>query len=265
MRRAREARKGMSGRVLGAQIGCSHVLISYWETGKTVPDEMQLVAFMAALGVVDGERDQLLTLAKNATDPNWLAPGINEHLSSVMEYERTASDLTSWEPLQVPGLLQTSEYARAVLSSSRKTAAELETAVIMRVGRGEILTRRNPLRGTFVIGEAALHQPLGGAEVMAHQLRRLVDLGDLPNITVRLLPFGEHWHPGLNGAFVLYRFADQSPIVYLENFRSAGFPYEARDVEDYVSAADTILGMALSADDTRHRLEQEAADRENNT
>lgn len=213
MRAAREKR-GMSGRQLAGQIGYSHVTVSGWETGAKVPDPVQLGAYLGAAGIVGEEREQIESLAKNASDPNWLAPGLNEQLGPVLEYERTAGQIFNWEPFQVPGLLQTGDYARAVFSGSSRTPAELETAIVMRVGRAEVLTRPLPVDGVFVIGEAALRETIGDDQIMAHQFRHLLAMDERPNVTVRLLPFGRGWHPGLVGAFCLYRFAEQSPIVW---------------------------------------------------
>lgn len=253
MRSAREARS-VSMRNLARQIGYSHVTVGTWETGEAVPKDVQIAAYLGALGVVGDEREAIERLATNAVDPNWLVPG-PEHLRPVLEYERTANSIYQWSPDLMPGLLQTEETARAVLAYGR-TQAETEALVTMRVGRGLILTRHQPTEGVFVIGEAALHQRIGGPAVMSRQAQHLIDMSHRDNVTIRILPFGEEWHPGLEGGFVLYRFQDMDPIVYVEHYRSAAFPGEPRDVADYLAAADTILASALDAEASRTRLER---------
>lgn len=163
---------------------------------------------------------------------------------------------TDWSPLLVPGLLQTSDYARAILANGDLPAREVEPRVMMRMARRDVITRSRPAVFTGLIGEAALHNPIGGPEVTADQLRHVLKMTDSESVTVQVVPTDSGWHPGLSGPFILFDFADSPSIVHIEHHRSSVFLYDERDVEDYRAAAEIIRGVAMSPADSTELISE---------
>lgn len=264
LRQAREAAK-VSVREVARRLDISHSVVSYWETSKRVPRLEDVASYLSAIGVTGDDREAILGLARHAGDQDWLAvgiPGVTHQLAGTMECERAAAAITDWSPHLVTGLLQTSDYARAIISSDPFPAAEVEARVLVRMGRRDVITRSNPVRLTALLGEAALHEMIGGPRVMADQVRFLVKLAESDTITIQVVRSTQGWHPGLEGQFVLYDFDGAPSIVLLAHYRTGAFVAEPRDVAGYRTAVDKIERLAMSPADslalitrTAHELE----------
>lgn len=193
----------------------------------------------------------------DSPETDWLAsgpPGIAQQLAGLMECERTAGHITDWAPLIVPGILQTSDYARAIIGRGREGDAEVETLVMLRMGRRDVFMRPNPAEFEALIAEPVIRGGIGGPKVMRDQLRHLLAMSKLDPITVRLVAMDGEWHPGHSGPFLFYRFGIQSPIVYLEHHRSGAFLGDEADVAAYESAADLIRREAMSPEESADRI-----------
>lgn len=186
-------------------------------------------------------------MARGATEPNWLSsgvPGVRHELTTLIEFERTAKQITDVSTQVFPGLLQTADYARAVLTGV--PGNEVEARVTMRVGRRDVLTRKNGPKFHGIIAEAALRSPIGGHAVLTEQIRYVRELAEWPTVTLQVLPGDvQRWHPAHAGAYVLFEFGKSNPIVHLEHLRSAVFLYEAKDLDAYVEATDTLHELAM--------------------
>jgi transcriptional regulator with XRE-family HTH domain len=241
--------------------------LSHWEAGTRVPKIAQVGLLLGALRVEPVERQRLLDLAEYAREPNWLEhsiPGISPRLSAFIEYERTASEIFAWEPLLIPGLLQTPEYAWAILGTGgrRRAEEELRLRLKVRLLRQEVLTGRDPSPYTVLLAEPVIRQRLGGHQIMAPQLKRLAELGNRRNISLRILPESEEFHPGLNGSFVIFDFADLPPIVFLEQYRGSAYLYDEQQVADYQAAQRAMAALALSEQESLALLGEVIADLE---
>jgi transcriptional regulator with XRE-family HTH domain len=248
IRAARTARN-LGVRELARLAGVVAQDLSHWESGTRVPKIEQVALLLGALRVEPAERKRLLELARNAREPNWLEhsiPGISPRLSAFIEYERTASAIFAWEPLLIPGLLQTPEYVRTILAAAGRPRAEEELRIKVRLMRQEVLTGRDPSPYTALLAETALRQRRGGAEIMAPQLRHLAELAQRRNVSLRVLPDNEDFHPGLNGSFVIFDYADLPPIVFLEQYRGSAYLYDEQQVADYRAAQRAMAALALS-------------------
>ncbi len=227
--------------------------LSHWEIGTRVPKIAQVGLLLGALRVEPVERARLLELAEYAREPNWLEhsiPGISPKLSAFIEYERTASAIFAWEPLLIPGLLQTPDYVRTILAAAGRPRAEEELRIKVRLLRQEVLTGRNPSPYTVFLAETALRQRRGGPEIMAPQLRHLDEMAQRRNVSLRVLPDNEEFHPGLNGSFVIFDFADLPPIVFLEQYRGSAYLYDEQQVADYQAAQRMMAALALNEQDS---------------
>jgi hypothetical protein len=213
-----------------------------------VPTTEEVAGILGCLRVIGDEKAELLELARNAHEPNWLEssqPGMPSTVTCLVECERTATEIFDWNPALVSGPLQTPEYARAIFTGGSLPRAEIELLLMIRMSRGEVLTRRDAPRYTAVVGETALRQGIGGPEVMVRQLQHLADLAKRRSFSFRVLPSGIGWHPGLLGPFILYDFENLPSIVFVEHFRLSAALYDEGYVVGYGTAATTLGNLAM--------------------
>ncbi|MFR9778757.1 helix-turn-helix domain-containing protein [Micromonospora sp. MS34] len=162
--------------------------------------------------------------------------------------EQEATALRSFEPLYVPGLLQTEEYARAILVGAGLFAAdEIEQQVTARIDRQGVLTRDRPPLLTAVIDEHVLRRRIGGSEVMRQQLRHLVKLGTtLPRVRIQVVPLSAGAYPGLDGPFVIATLPGGEDIIYLEGQRHGQAVDRTDFIQQMVEVWESIRAEALS-------------------
>lgn len=254
LREARE-RVGISGRELSRRMEVANSTIARWENGQIVPSADDVAKVLTCLGIESDERESILSIARDTIADDWLTSGptgVSRQLAGVMECERTARHVTEWAPLLIPGMLQTSAYARAILARGTLPPGEAETRVMMRMARREAITRRrDPTALIALIGEPAIRGGIGGRAVMADQLRQLLDFAALDNITIQVVSVAGEWHPGHTGPFILYEFEEhRRPIVYLEHHRSGAFLVDDNDIRDFQAAVDTVRGVGMSSKDS---------------
>jgi transcriptional regulator with XRE-family HTH domain len=250
MKRARQARN-LKVRELGRLIDVLPQNISNWESGKRIPKLEELGTVLGALRVEPAERARLLNLARHAAEPNWLEQHTHT-IATFVECERTASAMAQWSAALVPGLLQTPAYIRALFATTSRPKPDVEKQVMLRLARREVLESRHALPYQALLSEAVLHQSIGDRQVMAEQLRHVLAVSRSRNVSVRILPEGSGYHPGLYGPFVLFDFDDLPSIVYLELYRGNGYVYNHDHVADYRGAVETLIALALS----EHESEQ---------
>lgn len=254
LREIRKA-KGLGVRELARIAGLrTHAHITLWEQGKRLPAEDDLARVLAELEVSDDERDRLVGMVREAQGPGRLTagtPGIGDVLTQLIEHERSARRITNWSPLLLPGLLQTTDYARAIMGNS----PHAETRVTLRAGRRDILTRRDPAEFVALIDSEVLVRPVVPRNIMIDQLRHLLEVGKLPNVTIQIVSSTlPGWHPGLAGPFQLIEFPKASPVVLLEHHRSSLFLWEADDVQEYVKAAEEVRSVAMAPADSAETI-----------
>ncbi len=237
----------LSGREISQRLGFSHGIVSHWVTGRRLPSPEDMASLLTLLGVTGDEKQRLIDLARHAAEPNWLVvgmPGLPQQLAGAIESERSASAITQWSRDILPGLLQTADYARALAMASGLPLNEVEGRVMLRMGRAEVITRRQPVEFHALIAEDAVRERIAIPEVMADQLRHLLAIAARPNITIQIVPPHIGWHPGLLGPFVLYDFPEAPPVVHFEHYSSGAFVLDEDDVQEYRAAVKTICGMA---------------------
>jgi transcriptional regulator with XRE-family HTH domain len=166
--------------------------------------------------------DGLIELAKEARERSTAYRDVPTKLVHYFEYEAAASTIYGFQPLLVPGLLQTPEYARAVLQAflAAPTKAQVDALVKVRMKRQEILVRPNPPQLYLVLDEAVIRRQVGGEAAMHRQIRHLVEVANRPNVTLEVVLFRAGAHPGMQGPFVILEFSDsEDEVLYLENSR----------------------------------------------
>lgn len=252
LRRHREA-TGLGLRQLANQLAMPHATLSRYETGSRHPRPEDVARICTAIGVNGSEVEELIALAKDTDRSRWLSEGMTEQqrqLATVITYEQTAARVISVSSLIIPGLLQTADYARAIMHGNGVDAHEIELRVTVRMGRRDILARPTSPLLVAVIGEAALRQHIGDRDVMHGQLTKLLEFSEWPNIDLRVVPFTSGWHDGLMGPFVLVEFVDADPIVHLEALGSGLFLHESKDTDRYVDACANVRRVAMSPEDS---------------
>lgn len=247
LRSAREA-SGIGLRELSRKLSISHALISHWENGRRVPTTESVAMVLATIGTPPDERERILDLARNADEPNWLTvgvPGVPQQLAGAVECERAASTITEWSPMLIPGLLQTTEYTRAIISANGLQRHEVETRLMIRASRREVISGRSPVTFNALIGEVSLREPMASPDIMRDQLHHLHDVCGYPNVSIRVVPLGVGWHPGCLGPYVLYEFPDAPPVLYFEHYSSGAFIPDPDDVKSYQEASQALRSTAL--------------------
>jgi transcriptional regulator with XRE-family HTH domain len=262
---ARESAK-LTIRQVGAELGRDHSMISRWENGRIVPDIDDTAAVLEILNVTGQERDLVLGLARDAANQNWVATGLSRRFAALKEWERLADTIINVQPLNIPGLLQTPDYARSIMMSDGATRGEADASVMYRLARQEVLTRNKPVNYIAVIGELAIKYLPCDRKVAIDQLRHLLRVGNQESVTIQALSLSKGYTPALAGPFVLIEPADAAaPIVHLEHYRSSATLTDARDVRDYRLAADQVRRDAMSPDTTTELIAQTITDMESTT
>ncbi len=257
LRRLREAR-GITRETAGWEIRSSESKISRMELGRVGFKERDVTDLLTLYGLTDPqERDRLLALARDANAPGWwhryadLLPG---WFQPYLGLEAAASLIRTYEVQFVPGLLQTPDYARAVirLGRDRASADELDRRVALRMDRQQVLTRPDPPQLWAVLDEAALRRPIGGATVLRGQIEALIEATKMPNVRLQVIPFRVGGHAGSGGAFSILRFPDQDlpDVVYIEQLTSALYLDKRDDVDHYAVAMEQLCVEADPPDRT---------------
>lgn len=252
LRRLRED-KGITREAAGYEIRSSESKISRMELGRVSFKERDVADLLTLYGLTDEEeRNALLTLARDANSPGWwhresdILPG---WFQPYVGLESAASIIRTYELQFVPGLLQTADYARAVIRLGHGAAesSELERRVSLRLNRQKLLTRSDAPQLWAVIDEGALRRPVGGVDVMRAQIAALIDATKMPNVQLQVMPFDYGGHSASGGAFSILRFPDQElpDIVYVEQLASALYFDKREDIELYLAAMERL---AVEAD-----------------
>lgn len=255
----------LTTREVARRLGWSASTVSRTETGHRNISSEDVSALLAVYGVAGRERDHLLTLARETSQPGWWEtrhPGLPAQLSALIGFESQATRITDVELILVPGLLQTPEYTRALMEGGGIPTAEAETRIATRLGRQALLSRPQPPEVVTIIDEAALRRPVGGRKVMIDQLHHLARVAENPNVTVQVVPYSAGAHPGLNGSFVVLEFAKARTIVHLEHKRSSLFLDDPEDTTPFTASIATLRDIALNPDDSVRFLTTVAAEYE---
>ncbi|GLX09830.1 helix-turn-helix transcriptional regulator [Microbispora sp. NBRC 16548] len=267
LRKLRES-KGISRDQAGQCIRASESKISRMELGRVGFKERDVADLLALYGVEDEEtRVVVMNLVDQANEPGWWHR-FNDLLPSWFQayvgLEEAAERIRTYEVQFVPGLLQTKEYARAVIMAGAVGAAPEEIArrVDLRLERQRILDGENSPKFWAVIDEAALRRPIGGVEVMRGQIQHLIDLMNQPNVTIQVIPFSYGGHAAEGGAFSILRFSDPDlpDIVYVEQLASALYLDKREEVDRYSEVMERLCAVSTTPTETVDLLRQIMAD-----
>ncbi|MDI5967343.1 helix-turn-helix transcriptional regulator [Streptomyces sp. SL13] len=265
LRKLREQR-GMTAEEVAARLLVSQSKISRLENGRRSISQRDVRDLCGVYGVED-ERvvESLMQMAKESRQQGWWHAFGDVPYSVYIGLETDAASLRVYESLVVPGLLQTPDYARAVIKGMwpEATAAEVDKRVQVRLKRQERVTdQARPLRYWVVLDEAALRRVAGDERIMAAQLEQLVTCSVLPHVTLQVLPYSMGAHPGMYGKFAILEFEDTSDatVVYLEGVTSDLYLEKPNDVQDYSVKYEHLRALALGPEQSREFIRDVAKD-----
>jgi transcriptional regulator with XRE-family HTH domain len=251
LRRLRE-QTGLTCEEVGARLECSGTRISRIETGKIRISPGDVRELLDVYGVTGEDAAALVQLAREARRKGWwhtygkLLPGWFE---AYVGLESEATRFRDFQPLVIPGLLQTADYSRAVLRAAPTAgpAEEIDRLVALRMERQGVLSRENPPDLWIVLGEGALRTRVGDDAVMRAQLRHLAEAAERPNVTLQVLPFTNAAYVDPVSLFKILEFAgpDDPTIVYLEHLTGCLFVEDEVEVRRYRVVFDHLCAEAL--------------------
>jgi transcriptional regulator with XRE-family HTH domain len=247
LRRLREA-KEITREDAGYAIRASESKISRMELGRVSFKERDVADLLSLYGIDDAqERESLLGLVREANKSGWwhsFSDAMPNWFQTFVGLEEAASLVRTYEVQFIPGLLQTEEYARAIMNLNRPGLAkdEVDRRINLRMRRQKLLEDGSGPRLWAIIDEAALRRPVGGPKVMKGQIQKLIDASELPNVVVQVMPFRFGGHAAESGAFTILRFPDDdvSDVVYIEQLTSALYLDKRDDVDQYIQVMERL-------------------------
>jgi transcriptional regulator with XRE-family HTH domain len=193
------------------------------ENGTVGISMNDLKAILTHYKITDETRTaELIALSRAARERSWWNAyrEISPRLVQLIEYESASFIIRNFQPMLIPGLLQTEEYATTTIRSLRPEASaqDVNTAVDLRMKRQQLLRQPEMPLMFFIMDEAAVRRLVGGQEATRRQVQRLLDESDKPTVTIEVVPFSAGAHPGMQGPFMLFEFpdAEDDDALYLE-------------------------------------------------
>ncbi|HKS52876.1 MAG TPA: helix-turn-helix transcriptional regulator [Pseudonocardiaceae bacterium] len=263
--RALREQAGLTIDEVAKALECSVSKISRLETGQGIPYRRDVRDLLDRYGITDpARRDRLMRWVREGNRQGWwddfsdvLAPDPEDplrpdNLSRYVALEQDASEVRSYEAIVVHGLLQTEDYARAVLNTLSTADRDATNRLVeLRMRRQwRLYADEDPLILQVVLDEAVLYRSVGGPKVMQAQLARLLTDAQRPNITLRVLPFSVGAHRSVSGSFVVLAFADtdDNDLVYIESHVGDLYLEKEHDVDVYEELFDVLVGQCLTTD-----------------
>jgi transcriptional regulator with XRE-family HTH domain len=262
LRRLRD-RAGLIAEDVAAKLGWHRSKIIRIELGHsrvTLNDVRDLLTLYKAS---EEERESLMALARQARQKGWWSAYGDVLPDDYVGFEAEAETISVYESLYVPGLLQTEEYARAIIRAGRSTADpdEIDRRVAARSARKTLLSRDDPPKLWIVLDEAAVRRVVGGPDVMRAQVARLIEACSKPTIEIQILPFVAGAHAAMGGPFTILDYADpvlDPTIVYVDHDATTALLEEEQQVSRHRLIFDHLRAKALDPDKTGDFLAQVA-------
>ncbi|MFD3455842.1 helix-turn-helix domain-containing protein [Streptomyces sp. NPDC058691] len=256
LRKLRE-QKGMTAEEVAARLLVSQSKISRLENGRRSISQRDVRDLCGVYGVDDARLvDSLMNMARESRQQGWWHAFGDVPYSVYIGLETEAESLRVYDSLVVPGLLQTRNYAAAVIEGTlpEATPEQIEKRIEIRLRRQERVTDPDiPLRFWVVMDESALRRVVGSKDVMREQLEYLTQMSGQAHVTVQVLPYDAGAHPGMSGNFAILEFADatDSSVVYIEGVTSDLYLEKPTDVHGYSVMYEHLRAQALSAEASR--------------
>jgi transcriptional regulator with XRE-family HTH domain len=256
LRRLREAAK-LTCEEVADHLECSASKISRVETGRVSVSPRDVRDMLELYGVPVAQRESLVQLARDSRQKGWwhaFSDTMQPQFATYVGLESAASEIRIYEVSLIPELLQTEDYARAVIRSGMMSSPsdDIDRQVALRMARQPAITRDDPPKVWAVLDEAALRRQVGGPGLMRLQLEHLLAQAALPNVALQVIPFGGGAHPAMGRPFIILVFPERvdTDVVYLEDLTSALYVEDVAEVDRYNVFFNHLRATALSFDDS---------------
>jgi transcriptional regulator with XRE-family HTH domain len=259
-KRLRELRHqhGLTVEDVAERLLCSATKISRLETGMRRPSLRDVRDLCALYGLGEPMSAELMSLARGAREQGWWTQYVDISFEPYIGLEAEASAITCFSMHYVPGLLQTEEYARALIKAIAPGIEPevYEQRVEVRLRRQQLLEQDNRPRYRVLLDEAVLHRQVGGPQVMYAQLSKILEADTKNQATVQIIPFDIGAHAAQDSNFVLLEFDEPSlsPVIYVESLTGSRYIERDADVHLYREAVGQLRDSALNLRDSIHRL-----------
>jgi transcriptional regulator with XRE-family HTH domain len=260
--RAIRSEKKLSVEAVAKELDCSPSKISRLETATRRPNPRDVRDLCKFYGLVDDATAELVDLAREAKEQGWWKafPDVGLALVPYIGLEQDASSITSFAAFYVPALLQTADYARAIIKgiAPRMSPEVLKDRVEVRLRRQDILDRDSPPRYRVFMDESVLHRPTGGPKVMVAQIDKILELIEEGKLIAQIVPFDVGVLATQDSNFVLLEFdaRDLLPVVFVESLQNSQILEKEVDVARYRESIDYLRDSALTARETKARFIQ---------
>jgi transcriptional regulator with XRE-family HTH domain len=253
--RALRLERGLTVEQVAEQLLCSLSKVSRMETGQRGATLRDVRDLCRIYGLTDAAQVSYLTeLVREAKQQAWWQSYDLDYYATYVGLEQAATTLCYYQSTIVPGLLQTTEYSRAMHAASMPgefTQERIDDLIEVRTRRQQVLTRDPPLQLRVVLDEAVLHRAVGGPAVMAGQLAHFATLAKRPNVTLQIVPFSYGAHPAMENMFNLIEFGEIAPrVVYVEGLMGWLFLERESDVVRYTQVFSYLSSIALPPKET---------------
>jgi transcriptional regulator with XRE-family HTH domain len=248
---------GLTGDDISRATGWHRSRVTRIEKGQLGISVVDTIHYLAACKIFAAEAKELLELCTEAERQvgYWLSPHgewLEDTLGSLIFHESTADRVVSYEPMLIPGLLQTPRYARARIARTPGWPQEtVEAAIRVREERQQVLHRAQPGQFIFYVHEHALRLRVGNQNAMHDQLLKLVLMAALPNVTLRVLPAAAGEQASFGGPFYLFEYREHNPLVYLDHVETGLFLEDPEFVAAYRRLIPKISSVALNEAESR--------------
>ncbi|MET7904694.1 helix-turn-helix transcriptional regulator [Streptomyces sp. NPDC005355] len=250
---------GLSFEQAGRALDVTHATIRRMEKAEVGLKLPYVEKLLRTYGVSDPEEvEGFLALAREANKNGWwhrFRDVLPDWFNTFVSLEVEANLIRAYEPHYIPGLLQSEDYARAVLRAGMPHApeTEIERNVALRMERQALLTREDPPMLWVVMDETVLRRPIGGTETMRAQIARLIEVAEVPHIRLQVMPFDAGPHPAMYGPFHIFRFPipELPDIAYTETLVSGSYFDQRDDVSAFLEALDRMCAQAAPAQTTQ--------------
>jgi len=247
---------GLTIEDVGDQLRCSPNKISRVETGARRPSLRDVRDLCALYGIHEEATAELMTLAREARAQGWWMQYDDLKLDPYIGLEHDATSITCYMMYYVPALLQTEEYAKAIIKAiAPKMDPKIhQQRVEARLRRQQVLEQLNAPRYRVLLDEAVLHRPVGGSAVMVAQLDNIIERERTGKATVQVIPFDVGAHAGQDRNFVLLEFDGPFSVVFVEGLTNNSYQESRADLDRYREAVDHLRNVALSPKHSIQRI-----------
>jgi transcriptional regulator with XRE-family HTH domain len=251
---------GLTVEEVADKLLCSATKVSRIETAMRKPTLRDVRDLCRLYGLGSAETDELMTLARQAREPGWWTQYDDLKLEPYIGLEQDAASITCFMMYHAPALLQTADYARAIIKgiAPKIDPKILDQRIEARLRRQNLLNRPDAPRYRAILDEAVLHRKVGGSAVMQAQLEKILEVGRNGAAIVQIVPFDAGAHASQDSSFVFLEFDAPvlSPVVFVEGLVRNSYHDHSNEVDRYREAIEHLRDSALTPRDSALRIEE---------